>query len=98
MNSPLVIAIITLAFTFIGGLLVIIYQNLNKKALTNSDCIKDAERRIDSVKDTYATKGELKDYKGEHILEHNKQDQRYEKLDKKLDQIIRMLLEKRNEE
>lgn len=97
MSSPLAIALITLAATFLGGLLLIIYNNLNNKTKDNCDEIKRVEGKIDNVKDSYATKIELKQYKEEHNYEHTKQDKAYDKLDKKLDRIIQMLLEGRHE-
>ena len=98
MDNPLFVAIVMITFTFLGGLLAIIYQNLNTKTKDNSDHIKGVEGKIDKVKDTYATKEELKQYKDEHSQEHNKQDKAYDKLDKKLDRIIQMLLEGKHEE
>ena len=97
MDSPLVVALISAAITFLGGLLFIIYQNLNTKVIENTKSIKGVEGKIDNVKDNHATKDELKQYKDGHVLEHNKQDQAYDKLDKKLDRIIQMLLEGKHE-
>lgn len=82
--------VLTAAFTFVFGLLGIIYNKLNKDITDNSD-------HIDSIKEKFATKEELKQYKEEHSKEHGKQDKAFDKLDGKLDRIIQMLLGGNNE-
>ena len=90
MSEPLIIAIFTLVFTFLAAMGGVIYSNLNTKATANAN-------KIDDVKATYATKEDFKEYKDDHTREHNKQDKAYEKLDKKIDQIIKMLMERSND-
>lgn len=82
--------IVGAAFTFVFGLLGIIYTSLNKKAEENG-------KKIESVKEGVVTLEAFDRYKTEHNREHDKQDKAYEKLDKKLDRIIQMLLEGRHE-
>lgn len=90
MDSTMIV-VIPAAFTFVFGLLGIIYNKLNKDIQGNLN-------HIDKMRETYATKEELKEYKDDHSKEHEKQDKAIEKVDGKLDQIIQMLLRRKKDE
>ena len=78
------------AFTFVFGLLLLIYTNLKTKTDNNETTIKEMRVKV-------VTFEAFDRYKDEHNREHDKQDKAYEKLDKKLDRIIQMLLEGKHE-
>ena len=90
MYSSLITGALGLAIAFVGGLLAIIYQNLNNKTKENTCLIKDIGEKVDKVKDDYATKQDLKELKSD-------QSKTSDRLEKKLDRIIEMILEGRHE-
>lgn len=77
--------IIGAAFTFVFGLLGLIYSYLKSQT-------EDAHKSIDDIKDKYATKQELKNYKDDHSREHDKQDKAIERLEKKIDKLMEIII------
>lgn len=79
MDNQTLITIVSALFIIVSGLIGIIYANLNTKTKENSDSITD-------IKERYATKEDVKEHKSD-------QEKKFDRLEKKLDKIITMLME-----
>ena len=92
--DSLTITTILLLLGFIVTLIGIIYTNLNGKVSDNSSYIKAVN---DEMKKEYITKTDHSSFKSDHAIEHSRINADFDKLDKKLDKIIQMLLEGKHE-
>lgn len=84
--SPFAVAMVVIVLSFMGAMAAIIYQNIKNE-------VKKVDEKVDIVKETYTTKTDFKEYKDDHILDHNKQDRTNEKLEIKIDKILDIVIE-----
>lgn len=91
MSSSVLAVIIGSTLTLIGGLIAIIYTNLNKKTCDNA-------LKIEKASEKHVTKEEFNGYKQDQARESDRVREDYKGLDKKLDKIISMLMEGRQNE
>jgi len=85
----------------LGATITLVISEINKKISKNTTAIVSNNDEIktvnDNMSDNYVKKEDFREFKTEHSAEHQRQREDHNELNKKLDRIIQLLLEEKNE-